>query len=509
MKRALLVLLAILIMAGSIACSEPAVGDTSSTEAASSKTESAPADVSAAEESSEEENNYLVPHLGDADYTGKVLRILTAWDHMAYCVDQFGSYETTDEPVHDAFVERNRQLKAAYGFDIEAIFTDGWDAFTEKVRTDVLGDTAADAYDVIAMGLYYLTPLASEGLLYDLYSIEDSHFNFEGEWWDKKVNNDITIDNSLFYTTGDIFVLDDEQTKVIFFNKDIVNESNLDNPYDLVRSGDWTIDKFHEMAKEVAHPGGDGKMDATDDDVWGLVGGVFMQYFFVLGCNCPISLKDDNDIPYLAMDSEATANAFIKAHDLITDKDHVAYTERYYAWNNPDAHLVVDNFYKGQSLFFVNTLEAVNSDNLRNSDIHYGILPFPKYNKEQDNYRNSAEPYSFFVLSIPISTQDLDFTTFALEAMAYTGRQYVTSTYYTQTLKNKRFDDDDSPEMLDLIMQSRLIDLSVVYNWDDSIQYYNQMAVREANTLSSFIESHRGAYEKALGATVEAIQANK
>ncbi len=507
MKKALLIILALLITSLTIACSEPQV-DTSEAESKAPSAESTASEASAAEESSEE-NNYLVPHLGEADYTGKSIRILTAWDHIVYCQDQFGSYETTEEPVHDAFVERNRQLKAAYGFEIEGIFTDGWDAFTEKVRNDILGDTASDAYDALAMGLYYLTPLASEGLLYDFYSIENSNLKLDGEWWDQKVNRDVTIDNSLFYITGDIFVLDDEQTAVLFFNKDMITEYNLDDPYSLVRSGDWTMDKFHEMAKEVAHPGGDGTMDATTDDIWGLVGAVYMQYYFVVGCNCPISLKDGNDIPYLAMDSEATANAFLKAHDIITDKDHVAYTERYYAWNNPDAHKVVDNFYKGQSLFYANTLESVNSDEFRNSDVHYGILPFPKYNKEQDGYHNTIGPYGFFVLSIPTSTRDLDFVTFALEAMAYTGKQYVTNTYYTQTLKNKRFTDDDSPDMLDLIMSSRLIDLSVVYNWDDSIQYYNQMAIREANTLSSFIESHRGAYEQALNATVEAIKANK
>ena len=51
-----------------------------------------------------------------------------------------------------------------------------------------------------------------------------------------------------------------------FFNKQIIENSKLESPYDLVKSGKWTMEKFFGMAEEAASDlNGDSQMNIEDD----------------------------------------------------------------------------------------------------------------------------------------------------------------------------------------------------------------------------------------------------
>jgi hypothetical protein len=87
--------------------------------------------------------------------------------------------------------------------------------------------------------------------------------------------------------------------------------------------------------------------------------------------------------------------------------------------------------------------------------------------------------------------------------MAYLGETMVTPEYYERTLKNKRFPDDDgSPEILEIIFSNRLVDISVAFNWDDCIQYYNNI-MRANGDVVSYVEKVRDRFEIAMNQTVE------
>ena len=51
----------------------------------------------------------------------------------------------------------------------------------------------------------------------------------------------------------------------IYFNKDIVTECGLENPYELVYNKEWTVDKFISMAEgATADLDGNGKITNND-----------------------------------------------------------------------------------------------------------------------------------------------------------------------------------------------------------------------------------------------------
>lgn len=447
----------------------------------------------------------LVPHLGKADYTGKTLKILASHNLQPFGEAQIAPEEQNTEPVNDAVFKRNELLKQEYGFTIQVEYADGYQALIDTVRT--VSDSGDFKYDLYSSGVYYLSTLATEGFTRDIRKLPNSHLQLDEDWWDTKIHDNLSLGNKLYFATGDIFVLDDQYTCVTYFNKDLIKQNNLENPYDLVLTGDWTLDKMYSMIKAVAKDDGDGVMNVDGNDIWGLVGYAYDCYKYIVGCNSPQVYKNSNtDLPYLAMTEQHSIDSFEKVFDIFMDNERVAFTERFYAWNHALAPTVTGTFYNDKALFFASRIDTVSSAAMTESKVKYGIIPQPKLNKEQERYTSVVDSYHFYCLSFPNNPKaDFDFATFAVEAMAYTSKIYVTPEYYNRTLQLKRLDDQDSAEMLDIIFSNRIADMSIVFNWDDCIQYYNRMLGSKSKDIVSYVDGRRSAFDLAMEKTIEAF----
>lgn len=87
-------------------------------------------------------------------------------------------------------------------------------------------------------------------------------------WWDQRANEDLTVGGKLYFTTGDISILDNMCTMVLFFNKQLIEDNSLDDPYELVKNGTWTLDKLFAMSEKVANDlDGDQQMSIENDPV--------------------------------------------------------------------------------------------------------------------------------------------------------------------------------------------------------------------------------------------------
>ncbi len=467
-------------------------------------------DAPQGENSQDKTDEALVPHLGKADYTGKTLRILSSHEDVTYGGSMFKCDEMTGEPINDACYNRLQKLKQAYGFDVSVEFIKPFEPLLKRVKMDYSSGTTAE-YDCIYTGASTLASAAVEGCLKDINSIENSHLQLDKEWWDTLAVDGLALDGRLFAITGDIAVMDDEYTYCMFYNKDLIESHRLENPSTLALQGKWTLDQMYTMMKAVALDDGDGKMDVFGEDVWGLIGPAFMFHNLISGCNAPITSRDTDGRPQLAMLEDRNVRAYDKCYQIITDKNCSVYAEQYFSWDDTDnlKGVFYPMFYGGHALFYPATITAVNSQDMRESQIHYGILPLPKLEESQQYYASSIDPYWFACMAIYVNCEDTDFVTFALEALAYMGREMVTPEYYDRTLKNKRFlDDNDSPEVLDIIFSQRLIDQSIIYNWGDCIQYYNNMLWNEQG-LASYADSQKDLFNNGLKKTLEAFDKMK
>ncbi len=451
------------------------------------------------------EEKLLIPHLGKRDLKGFTLTVLACGKNMQYNVEQFAPEELKEEPINDAVYNRNQLLKNEYNCDIDVLWVNEFTDCEAKVDQAILAGT--NEFNICVTGVMTLANIANKGYFYDLLDLEGSNLHLNEAWWDKSANDSMTICNKLFFATGDITFYDEQNTQCIFFNKDMITDHNLENPYQLVYDDKWTLDAMHQMCRKVATPGGDGVMNMEGDDTYGYVGVSFDAYKLIIAAGCPQIERDSNGDPVITMTNEHNVNVFNKVQQFMTDRSCTAYLEQYYRWNDYDNnHKVRDHFYDGQALFLCGRICAASEPEILATTFNYGVLPTPKYDEEQENYIDAVDPYWYYAVAIPKTTEmDIDKVTFVLEAMAYLNKQYVTPQYYEVTLKEKRFRDDDASNMLDLIFANRCVDLSVIFDWNGCIQYYNELLTDNRGVIS-YMESKGPAMQEAMNESIEKLR---
>ena len=95
-------------------------------------------------------------------------------------------------------------------------------------------------------------------------------------------------------------------------------------------------------------------------------------------------------------------------------------------------------------------------------DDDYGIVPIPKYDKDQDNYitQIGTSTSTFF---IPTTQDDLDLIAKFIECEAYFGYSEVSPIYYEAALKAKYASDPNMGQMLDIVRENATISFLFVY----------------------------------------------
>ena len=94
---------------------------------------------------------------------------------------------------------------------------------------------------------------------------------------------------------------------------------------------------------------------------------------------------------------------------------------------------------------------------LRDTETDFGIIPYPKYDESQKDY---CARVSYFMPSVlPATNKDLELVGAVMEYANYRAKANITPAYYDITLKGKVSRDVESVEMLDLILDNRVVDL--------------------------------------------------
>lgn len=388
-------------------------------------------------------------------------------------VDKFNDFgEENDDytSVSTAIFKRNKTVSQKYDIKIsseeEFANENGTGPSFVKVSEDwFAGECSYSMYEV---GTMAAATLARSGYILDLN--KTPYIVLTNPWWDQGANRDLEIQGSMYYTTGDISVVDNLSTHSIFFNKDLARTLNITDVYQLVSDGKWTLDKYIEYALVASDDlNGDGTMD--ENDRYGAIIWNDSIQATLIGCNQKIGTINDSGEIELTIYNETTLDVISRYTDLSFDRDKIYnYVIRLSAWQDWDP-VRVGMFEKDQALFFKTILNTFGR--LRNSDVDFGILPYPKYSETQENYGSYVgASYSVMIcLGAFMEDEDIERNSAIIEALAYYSRDIVTPEYYEYTLKGKLIRDEESGPCLDIIIGSRIFDVGIYYlighyTWD-------------------------------------------
>lgn len=402
--------------------------------------------------------------------------------------------------VDVAIYRRNQYMLDSYGVnitneDIAAYSTAmGSGLGFQRIYTDYMaGD---DNYNATMVGTFDVATLAYNGYLHDMNDI--NYIDLSKSYWDQKANEDLSMQGKMYYTTGDISVADNRATYVLFFNKSMVETYGMENPYDLVRDNQWTLDTFGKMVKSV---GEDVNQDGiyAANDIFGLMTPTDTHVAILSAADERVCVVNEDGELELTLYNERVVNLYDKYLDIVTDHSHTLnYQYNYVTGENvspASAEQRISMFNTGKALFYSHTMFYM--DSLRDLECDFGILPYPKFDAEQENYRNLVSPWHGMYICVPESVKDLDRTGIVLELLAYKGKEYLTPAYYEKTLVGQYTRDEESAEMLDLIFANLVYDMGMNYNIGD---YRAQICgmVRSGKSLTTIYETYRTSAEMSL-----------
>ena len=451
MKKLLALILAILICLSFAGCNS----DAESTD-----------DASAAVTNALDENTPDLPDPSTVNIAGEFVILVSGNSSR----NDFESDDTDGTPVEVAIFRRNELVKEKYGVEIVSEDVTQFGSTTgnssgpgfQKIYNDYMAATSL--YDAAMIGTYDVATLAYNGLLRDLNSTP--YIDLSKSYWDQKANSDLAINGRMYYTTGDIGVTDNIMTHAILFNKDMLADYGLEDPYALVREGKWTLEKFTELAKSVGEDANhDGVYDSSD--IYGLLTWNDPMIAILASSGEKIASINDEGLIELTFYNERVVNLYDKYEDLVFDTAHV-YN---YQYDNVTGKATATSswdtardavFGEGRTLFYMNLLEVVERH--RDSDTHFGILPYPKLDAAQVEYGHAVSAYHTNFLCIPQMVKDYTRSGIVVEELAYEGKKLLTPAYYDQTLIGRSVRDEESVEMLDIIFSTRVFDVGQYYN---------------------------------------------
>ena len=452
------------------------------------------------------------------NFDGVTIKFLTdkATDYISWEVAPQELVE--GDRVNNAFYNRKLLIEQEYGIVLEQAYAENQSKIVETAREYIT--TGLDEYQVYVAGLLYLAMLTGDELLVDLSHIESNDYlDLKQPYWDQSIMRDLTVMDSVYFATGDALVTDDDATWAVFFNKDLAEETHVaenhgaTSLYDFVNEGKWTIDLMYEIAQEATADNGDFGMAWGPDtpDVWGIISQCYDSYAFTVGCGETLMQNDGTEITITA-GRESCVSAFDKVFTMLTDSSHTAIAETTGKGSTDFYGDMIPMFAAGKGLFMPNRIATVSNEVLRNANIHYGLLPMPKVNEQQDDYTTTVTVYWCSAFAVPITNvEKLDATCYALEAMAYHGMEEVTPEYYEHTLKDKRFEDPESLEMLDLIFRNRTYDMGAVFNFGNSLTFFTGILLSglngNSNSHISSLDSVKNSWQLAIDDYVAQIEA--
>jgi len=359
-----------------------------------------------------------------------------------------------------------------------------------------------DIYDVVCPHLTQFAPVAQGGNYLNFFTVPN--LDLSRPWWDQGTIRDLSVINKLLILQGDLLILDNDAMEAMIFNKTILKEHELENPYEIVMRGEWTFDKLMEMSKGIAKDlNGDGAM-YFKDDLFGCILQSDTSISFYVSGGEKICSKDKNDYPIITFGTEKGYRILDKLSELMLDEDNIVQLHRYNDGKTAIYDEQVKMFSENRALFSWIRMRIV--ERLRGMEPDFGIIPLPKLDKAQEKYITHNNPHAGVGISIPVTASNLERTGMVLEDLCAESRYTLQPAYYEINLQGKFMRDDESREMLDIILSNTAHDIGYVYNFAGfaiTILHYG----RDKKTgYASYFETYETKMQAAIDKTIEAYQ---
>lgn len=444
--RVLAALTALLMTAPLAACAGDDTNTPADTTASGITT---PADTTPAEtQPPVDENGFLLDNLpDDLNYGGATLNVFADEGQKK----QYYAEDLTGDIVNDALYERERTVEERLGVSLEWIFAKGaWgnrEQFAQTVEQSV--NAGSQDYDLVVA--YNLTPpvMAIKGILENLNEMK--YIEPEQPWWPQSFVEQAVYDGKLYCLAESTSRGVLRNMPAVFYNKSLTDQYGMNDLLQLALDGKWTLDKLGELIKGT-YRDLNGNNTADAEDQFGLsVGTAPWLDAFYYGSGLTITKINEEGKPELTLGDEKVQTYIDKILPFLYEAPDVF----------PIDAKQYQMFKAGRAVFYVSTVAI--TDQLRDVDVTYGVMPIPKFDEKQEAYHTTMAN-THDVWCVPVNGKNTEAAGAAIEAISSGSFRQVYPAYYETALKVKYAPDDEIAQVYDMIRDGVMFDFGYIYS---------------------------------------------
>lgn len=387
--------------------------------------------------------------------------------------------ELKGEIVNDEIYNMNIRVEDRFSVKLGAHGVDGdvtqTTAYIEKcVRSGISDDFHLINFHVVANSGNVV-----KGLYLNWYDIP--YVDFDKPWWADSTVEDLTLNNKNFIAIGDYALTSIAATYCMIYDKEKAVEYGIDNMYDIVKNGEWSMDLLTELSESVyTDLNGNGSIDTNAD-------------YFALGTDHlsnMVTYTWAGDNPVFRKNSAGELEYVYYSEHLIDLYDKLYHL----VWETPGIAAMEKTHGCGMMFFLdyrclVTAATIGDAVQLADYEHEYGIIPYPKFDAAQSRYITMADGYHQS-LSLPITTADTEFVGILTEALCAETYKHVLPAFYDVCLKQRYSSSEEDAEMIDLCVASRVYDFGFVYdNWQGVAFLFQDQIMGKKNEIASYYKS--------------------
>ena len=435
---------------------------------------------------------------GSLDYKNEEINILY-WNNGELGSGEFDPGKDETGFIESSVYKRNIGVEDRLNVSLQWKGIAGtWDdrnTFLNTVTTALAGGDAT-RLDLIAGYSQNMAILAVQGLTLDLMT-SSKYLDLEKPWWPDSLVNDLTISDKLYFASGDISISFIGTMLSIFVNKNYYPNINL---YDLVYNDEWTLETMFEMVKNQRFDRGE--IDKKDlEDKFGLIVAwtAYLDGFFY-GSN--LITVDHNTTGAL----HVSGTYIGEKSDTLCEKLKTLFASND-AWmpdpnDSNDIHVgSIDLFARGDAAMMAGTGTTILVNNsMLNTDVDYAVLPLPKYDENQKDYKSvNLNLYTLWSIFAGSDEAQADRAGAVMECLGSIGYRTTSPVLFDRSLKLRYAKDGDTGKMYDIIRAGVVFDPGRVFataalegipqnNWQRSIIWPNKTWGAQAATVDSQLQ---------------------
>lgn len=423
----------------------------------------------------------------------KVFRIVGQGDGDGWKADDIlCPEEDSDDVLESAKYTRYKNVEDKLGITIETYLNA---TIYNTVQASVQSNDKS--FDLVFMTTDNASNAAISDLLYNINNIDA--IKTESPWYDQGYISGLSIGDEIFSLVTSMGIFDTYIMYILMYNKRLITQYGLTDPYDMVKNNEWTLDNFTAMLSNISSDNGDGIWDSQDTYAFGGHPGSAGNFFYASGLT--ICEKDSANYPYLVVENNAKA---VTLQEKLLKLLFAENTTLYAGSNGIDTADCINAFMSGR-LLFMGEIVGYLCTAFRDMDDDFGVVPYPKYDASQTRYYTTNDTV-INVLCVPAfqyTEEEIEVLGTITETLCWESYYTVRPAFYEDVLGGKSTRDEGSYEMLDLCRESRVYDFGMFNPSIELSTIYKEIVSNTTTKYSSTVKRKLSKSQKALDDLIE------